>query len=179
MWAFYPPVVVYALLLGLRYRGLTLFTLANPGMPHAGIVMMSKRDMLKGFQRREHHVAAFTVISEKLSLDERLARLNHFMQSRNLSFPIALKPNYGERGVGVSIVRSPKAAREYLRGSSETVIAQEYVAGKSAGYSSSVAHFLAGTPRILPTMAPGLIVSVFFCSAYTYRLSVAFAKREA
>ncbi|MAM91774.1 MAG: hypothetical protein CMI15_09910 [Opitutaceae bacterium] len=41
------------------------------------------------------------------------------------------------------------------------------------------AHFLAGTPRILPTMAPGLIVSVFFCSAYTYRLSLAFAKREA
>lgn len=41
------------------------------------------------------------------------------------------------------------------------------------------AHFLAGTPRILPTMAPGLIVSVLFCSAYTYRLSVAFAKQEA
>ena len=110
MWAFYPPVVVYALLLGLRYRGLTLFTLANPGMPHAGIAMMSKSDILKGFQRREHHVAAFTVISEKLSLDERLARLNHFMQSRNLSFPIALKPDYGERGVGVSIVWSSKAA---------------------------------------------------------------------
>ena len=133
MWAFYPPVVVYALLLGLRYRGLTLFTLANPGMPHAGIAMMSKSDILKGFQRREHHVAAFTVISEKLSLDERLARLNHFMQSRNLSFPIALKPDYGERGVGVSIVRSSKAAREYLLGSSETVIAQEYVAGEEFG----------------------------------------------
>ena len=41
------------------------------------------------------------------------------------------------------------------------------------------AHFLAGTPRILPTMAPGLIVSVFFCSAYTYRQSVALAKQEA
>jgi len=133
MWAFYPPVVVYALLLGLRYRGLTLFTLANPGMPHAGIAMMSKSDILKGFQSREHHVAAFTVISEKQSLDERLARLNHFMQSRNLSFPIVLKPDYGERGVGVSIVRSPEAAREYLRGSSETVIAQEYVAGEEFG----------------------------------------------
>lgn len=41
-----------------------------------------------------------------------------------------------------------------------------------------LAHFLAGTPRILPTMAPGLVVSVFFCSAYTYRLSLAFAKRH-
>ena len=41
-----------------------------------------------------------------------------------------------------------------------------------------LAHYLAGTPRILPTMAPGLIVSVFFCSAYTYRLSLAFAKQE-
>ena len=41
-----------------------------------------------------------------------------------------------------------------------------------------LAHCPAGTPRILPTMAPGLIISVFFCSAYTYRLSLAFAKRH-
>jgi len=131
--AFYPPVVIFALLLGLRYRSLTLFTLANPGMPHAGIAMMSKSDILKGFQKREQHVAAFTVISAELSLDERQTRLNHFMQSRSLAFPIVLKPDYGERGVGVGIIRSAGEAREYLSGSSETVIAQEYVAGEEFG----------------------------------------------
>ena len=79
MWVFYPPVVVYALLLGLLYRGLTLFTLANPGIPRARIAMMSKSDILKGFQMREHHGAAFTVISEKLLLEERLDRTGRSM----------------------------------------------------------------------------------------------------
>jgi len=31
------------------------------------------------------------------------------------------------------------------------------------------AHWTAGTPEILPTMAPGIAASVFFCSAFTYR----------
>ncbi|MEC7907622.1 MAG: hypothetical protein VYC82_10405 [Verrucomicrobiota bacterium] len=101
-------------------------------MPDAEIAMMSKSDILKGFQRREHHVAAFTVISEKLSLDERLARLNHFMQSRNLSSP-SLSSRTMVNEAWVSIVRSPKAAREYLRGSSENVIAQKYVSGRVWG----------------------------------------------
>ena len=79
VWAFYAPVVAYALLLGLLYRGLRLFTLANPGMPHAMIAMVSKSDILKGFQMREYHGAAFTVISEKLLLDERLARTGRSM----------------------------------------------------------------------------------------------------
>jgi len=133
MAAFYLPVIAFALLLGLRYRSLTLFTLANPGMPHAGIAMMSKSDILKGFQKREEHVAAFTVIAAELSLDERQTRLDHFMQSRSLSYPIVLKPDYGERGVGVGIISSPEEARDYLSGSSETVIAQEYVAGEEFG----------------------------------------------
>lgn len=133
MAAFYPPVAVFALLLGLRYRSLTLFTLANPGMPHAGIAMMSKSDILRGFQKREHHVAAFTVISSELSVEERIARLNHFMQSGNLNYPIVLKPDYGERGVGVGIIRSSEEALDYLSGSSETIIAQEYVAGEEFG----------------------------------------------
>lgn len=133
MAAFYPPVVIYAILLGLRYRCLTLFTLANPGMAHAGIAMMSKSDILNGFQKREQHVAVFTVISSELSLDERQAQLNHFMQSRQLDYPVVLKPDYGERGVGVGIIRTQEEAREYLLGSSEAIIAQEYVAGEEFG----------------------------------------------
>ena len=59
MWAFYAPVVVYALLLGLHYRGLTLFTLANPGMPHAGIAMMPKSDIRGSFPSGNPEDAAY------------------------------------------------------------------------------------------------------------------------
>tara|TARA_B110000037_G_C17031065_1_gene469514 strand:- start:568 stop:1002 length:435 start_codon:yes stop_codon:yes gene_type:complete len=36
------------------------------------------------------------------------------------------------------------------------------------------AHLIAGTPEILLTMLPGVLISVFFCSAYTYRLRLAY-----
>jgi hypothetical protein len=37
-WAFYPPVVMYLFYLGLKYRNLTLFTAANPGIPDGGFI---------------------------------------------------------------------------------------------------------------------------------------------
>ncbi len=40
------------------------------------------------------------------------------------------------------------------------------------------AHFVAGTPEIWMTMMPGAIISVFFCSGYTYRLRLARIKLE-
>lgn len=37
-WAFYPPVVLYLCYLGLKHRGLTLFTCANPAVEEGGFV---------------------------------------------------------------------------------------------------------------------------------------------
>ncbi len=44
MWAFYPPVMLYALYLMLRYRGILLPTVANPSFPGGGFVGESKAD---------------------------------------------------------------------------------------------------------------------------------------
>jgi hypothetical protein len=33
------------------------------------------------------------------------------------------------------------------------------------------AHVLAGTPELLPTMLPGMIIGVFFCCGYAYRVA--------
>ena len=42
MWAFYPPVFLYALWLMLRYRGILLPTVANPSFPGGGFFGESK-----------------------------------------------------------------------------------------------------------------------------------------
>ena len=48
-WLFYPPVVLYVLWLGLRHRGLSVFTAVNPGMPAAGgFIGESKSAILDG-----------------------------------------------------------------------------------------------------------------------------------
>ena len=46
MWAFYPPVLLYAAWLMLRYRGTLLPTVANPSFPGGGFFGESKGDIL-------------------------------------------------------------------------------------------------------------------------------------
>ncbi|MEO0974776.1 MAG: alpha/beta fold hydrolase, partial [Pseudomonadota bacterium] len=47
-WVFYAPLVVYILYLGVRFRGMTVFTAANPAIPASGFVGESKLDILTG-----------------------------------------------------------------------------------------------------------------------------------
>ena len=41
-WLLYPPLMVYLVWLGVRHRGLTVFTAANPAMPAGGVIGESK-----------------------------------------------------------------------------------------------------------------------------------------
>jgi hypothetical protein len=55
------------------------------------------------------------------------------MRRHGLQFPIVLKPDAGQRGSGVAIVRSPEQLWEYLVHSSFPAILQEYVPGEEYG----------------------------------------------
>ncbi len=133
MSVFYIPVVIYILYLGIRYKGFTLFTAANPGIPHGGVAMMSKSDILHGLRNEPDRVASFTVLPAELSVDEKRQALQDFMDSNGFDFPIVLKPDFGERGKGVGIIRNRENALTYLQESSEKIIVQEYVPGLEFG----------------------------------------------
>jgi hypothetical protein len=56
------------------------------------------------------------------------------MSDHGLSFPVVLKPDAGERGSGVAVVRSDGAMEDYLRAAAKTdVIIQEHIAGLEFG----------------------------------------------
>ena len=55
------------------------------------------------------------------------------MRQHGLLFPVVLKPDAGQRGSGVSIVRSSRKLREYLTHAAFPVILQEYVSGEEYG----------------------------------------------
>jgi len=122
--AFYPPVAIYVLYLGLKHRCLTLFTASNPGMAHGGIALNSKSAILRRLRGQSERVASFILLKGSWSYDERLARLKAFMRENVLSFPIVLKPDAGERGMGVAIVRDGDEAKAYLRGHEGEVLVQ-------------------------------------------------------
>ncbi len=131
-WAFYPPIAFYIGWLALRHRSLTLFTAVNPASPGGGFVGESKADILTGLRHAPDRVARWRLIPTGPP-GARVAALNDFMAEATLDWPMVLKPDVGERGGGVAIIRSAEAARRYLDGTAEPLLAQEFVPGVEFG----------------------------------------------
>src|SRR5271165_2557474 len=131
-YLFYPPVVAYIAYLGIKFRSWTLFTAANPAIPAGGFVGESKHQILDNLKG----AAAWLPCSTRLACEDpsqRIAEAEEFMRQHGLQFPVVLKPDAGQRGSGVSIVRSPGKLREYLTLAAYPVILQEYVPGEEYG----------------------------------------------
>jgi hypothetical protein len=141
-YVFYPPVIAYIVYLGIRFRSPTLFTAANPGMPGGGFVGESKHEILSHL-RHDHlqkenpknadRVLPYWTILEAGEPVPRVEQAMAFMQSHELTFPVVLKPDVGQRGSGVAIVRSSQQLQEYLCRVPVPTILQEYVPGKEFG----------------------------------------------
>jgi membrane protein DedA with SNARE-associated domain len=128
-WLAYLPVVPYIVFLGIKHRSLTLFTAANPGIPSGGFVGESKSAILANLDR----VPDFILVSKALPETTRIRAAMDFMAERGLGFPIVLKPDVGERGTGVAIVRSDRELASYLAAAAGDTIVQKYVAGVEFG----------------------------------------------
>ena len=133
MWRFYPPIVLYVLYLGVRYRSLTLFTAANPGIDLGGLIGESKADILNNLAGHTEHVARFMSIPGGLPLSRRLAQVTNFMNTARLSYPVILKPDTGERGKGVVKVYHEAEVKAYLENHRGPLIAQAYAPGQEFG----------------------------------------------
>ncbi len=127
----YAPVFCYILYLGIKYRCLTLFTATNPAIPDSGFIGESKTKILQLFDDKA--VAQYHHIPTSLDQQQRLEQAEKFMARYDLSFPIALKPDVGERGRGVSIIRNQQKMEHYFTNSQQDIIIQEYIDGIEFG----------------------------------------------
>jgi len=128
-WLFYPPVAFYYLWLSVKYRGFNVPTAANPGIFSGGIVGESKMAMLKElfetspeFTAGAALVAGDTPAVRRQSLEKQRARLR-------LEFPFILKPDVGQRGVGIKLVRNEEQVEHYLGLTLAPLVAQRYAPG--------------------------------------------------
>ncbi|HRE81618.1 MAG TPA: VTT domain-containing protein, partial [Opitutaceae bacterium] len=132
-WAVYPPIVVYILYLGVRYRSFTLFTAANPGIgAGGGVVGESKAQILRGLSAARDRIATWALI-EPGTPDQRADALAEFMTREAIPFPVVLKPDVGERGSGVVIAWDEQCARNKLSDDAQPLIAQRYIPGVEFG----------------------------------------------
>jgi hypothetical protein len=120
MWAFYPPILLYAAWLMLRYRGILLPTAANPSFPGGGFFGESKARILAlAMCHIPQWVAPFVQIRRAEVPDpdtaaEAAAALA-LLHAHGISLPVVAKPDLGCRGAGVKLVRSPADLQAYLK----------------------------------------------------------------
>lgn len=126
-WYFYIPLYPWILWLAIRHRGLTVPTAANPGIANGGgFIGESKCDILSKLPAE--HVLPFTRI-EPGETPERLRALERIMSDRGWQFPLILKPDSGERGTSVRLVKDAIFAATCFDGMRTTVVTQVYHPG--------------------------------------------------
>lgn len=152
-WLFYIPLYPWILWLGLRYRGLTTPTAANPGIPQGGIVGESKYDILRQLPR-EWIVPTALIPAGPTS--QRIARFEATLRENEWSYPLILKPDAGQRGAGLRKLSSVADAQRYFDEFPGPAVVQAFHAGP---YEAGVFYY-----RLPPLPGekeqPGRILSI-------------------
>lgn len=164
-WEFWPalpvylPVVIYSCWLALRYRSATVWAACNPGMyPASGLAMESKSEILASLNMDTGNIATWCGIVNVDTVESRLDTLRAFQATLDVAWPIILKPDIGQRGEGVAVIRDEAQARRYLEANDEHVIAQKYISGAEFGVfyyrfpHESTGHIFSITEKVLPSL---------------------------
>lgn len=146
---FYLPVVVQVAWLALRHRSLRVVTCVNPGIPTGGLVGESKWQILTalgadpdadGGARGPAGDALPATLHLPAPADgdpaadrSRPAAAFRFLERHGLDWPVIVKPDRGERGRGVEVVRSAEQLRRRLSIDPTELLVQEYVPGVEFG----------------------------------------------
>jgi hypothetical protein len=128
-WLFYPPVVFYCGWLALKYRGLTVPTAANPGIFSGGMVGESKMATLRELSLTSGEFTAAAKLVGGDTFTTRVLSFNEIRAQLDLDFPLILKPDIGQRGAGVKLIRSEDQAHAYFRQTDAPLIVQRYASG--------------------------------------------------
>ena len=135
LWLFYAPVVAYVLVLALRYRSLTLFTAANPGMLAGGFVGESKDEiyrLISSSPAARPYLLRYKKLPANYDPDENYRTAIRFIDDNSLSFPIVIKPDAGERGKGVNVARDDAGLKAAIQTAKGDIIIQEFLDGVEA-----------------------------------------------
>jgi membrane protein DedA with SNARE-associated domain len=152
---FYLPVLALVCARALRGQGL-VFTAANPALPHGGFVGESKRAIYALLERAGAPLPR-TLALERGGAAERLRWVRAFQAEHGLAFPLVVKPDAGQRGDGVRVVRDTQALAAALQ-ADEPLVVQEFVPGDEYGlfYAQRVGgeggELLSITHKVLPTV---------------------------
>lgn len=118
---FYLPLIPYYIYLSLRHRSFLLPFYANPLIENGGLIGESKWDFLQHLEVGSPH----RLKTIKIAGNTELTQVHKALAEASLSYPLILKPDVGQRGFGVRIIRTDQQLKDYLALATFDLIAQE------------------------------------------------------
>lgn len=118
---FYLPIIPYYIFLSLKHRSILAPFYANPSIENGGLIGESKWDFLKHLFQD----SPFTLKTIKLAPQDDFQNARDLIFESGFSYPFILKPDIGQRGFGVRIIRDDFDLTEYLLLSDFQMVVQE------------------------------------------------------
>lgn len=130
-WLLYLPLIPWIVWLSIQHRGLLVWTAANPGIENGGGIVGERKSAILRAMQHSPEVLPAALIPADTPPHERTARARATIESRPElnGFPIIAKPDTGERGVGVRLVRTPAELDHAVRTEPGDLLLQRYHAG--------------------------------------------------
>jgi len=135
-WEFWPMHVVYAPMyfywfyLSAKARSFFFFSAANPARRNAGFAMEKKSD---SYAYLPQNCYPKTIICQQETSAQILKMM---LRDKEIDFPLIAKPDMGERGAGVKLIKSFEELVEYSKLSSTSFLVQQFI-----GYPNEVGIF--------------------------------------
>jgi hypothetical protein len=121
IWVTYLPGAFYFFALALRSRALCFFSAVNPSIESGGMLFQSKKE-------------TYSLIPKKylppticFDADVCMKEVNRLIEEANISFPIIVKPDRGERGWLVKIIYNNQDLEQYISTTHLPFIVQTFI----------------------------------------------------
>jgi len=118
---FYFPILFYWTWLVVKTRSFFFFTSSNPGIEFGGMLGESKDKIYKGLNPQ------YIPKTYKLNSGIEMIKFTERLRKENLMFPFILKPDIGERGWMVALIKNENDLTKYLSQIKVDFLVQEYV----------------------------------------------------
>jgi membrane protein DedA with SNARE-associated domain len=120
-WFAYAPIIPYYVYLSIRYGSVFQPFYANPQILNSGLIGEEKWD----FQKRLDPSEPATLHTIKIPKSVPPEEVKVLIKENNFQFPFILKPNVGQRGFAVRIIKNETLLDDYLRSARFDFLVQE------------------------------------------------------
>lgn len=120
-WLFYIPIVPYYIYFALKHRSFFLPFYADPFLENAGLIGESKWDIYKYLEQNEFGLKTIWL----KCVDERFEQIRQLILDGHFKYPFILKPDIGQRGFAVRIIKTEFELKEYIDVAKFDLILQE------------------------------------------------------